>query len=487
MKNRSLVAMFALLLAVAMLGACAPAPVATPADTAAPAPAAPSVPAAEETPAAEKVTLKLGIWPEDTMTDEIKLHEGYVETFNATHTNVEVVPAYYKYATDTFVSLAESGSLPTIFESWYTEPQKLIKGGFVKDITDILAARGWLDAINPSIRALMSDANGRVYGIPRDGYALGLMCNVELFEEAGLVNADGTIQYPKTWAELATTSKTIKDKTGSAGLCLLAKDGAGGWHFSNIAWAFGADLCTVDANGKFVANLDTPEAIAAMEYVKSLRWEYNVLTADPTNEDWGTGFSELGTGAAAMYIGANDAVAQPTYTNGLAVDKLALVPMPAGPGGQFSLSGGTPYMFAANATDAEVNAALDYLEIMGKAPVASEDAIAGMKADAEYRVANGIPVIPRFPCWTKQELLDAENKIIDEYSNINKALFNDYFNITKTSGNLHMEEEGSTQDMYSELTKVLQAVVTDKKADVTALMKTADANYQTILDNGVNK
>jgi ABC-type glycerol-3-phosphate transport system substrate-binding protein len=434
-----------------------------------------------------KVKLKLGIWPEDTMTAEVELHQGYAKTFSETHPNVEVVPAYYKYATDTFVSLAESGNLPTIFESWYTEPQKLIKGGFVKDITDLLAARGWLDAINPSIRALMSDANGRVYGIPRDGYALGLMCNVELFEEAGLANADGTIQYPKTWEELAAASKTIKDKTGSAGLCLLAKDAAGGWHFSNIAWAFGADLCTVDENGKFKANLATPEAIAAMEYVKSLKWTYDVLTADPTNEDWGTGFSELGTGGAAMYIGANDAVMQPTYTNGLAVDKLALVPMPAGPGGQFSLSGGTPYMFAANATDEEVNAALDYLEVMGKAPVASDAAIKGMKADAEYRVANGIPVIPRFPCWTKQELLDAEDAIIKEYSNVNTALFDEYFAVTKKEGNLHMEEEGSTQDMYAELTKVLQAVVTDQNADVAALMKTASDNYQTILDNGFNK
>jgi len=487
MKKKNLILTVALLLTMCMAVACA-APAATP--TAAPAVTeAPTQAPAAATAApteAPKVTLKLGIWPEDTMTDEIKLHEGYVKTFSETHPNVEVVPAYYKYATDTFISMAEAKTLPTIFETWYTEPQKLISGGFVKDITDILQARGWLDAINPTIKTLLSDANGRVYGIPRDGYALGLMCNVSLFEQAGLKNADGTIQYPKTWDELATVAKTIKDKTGAAGLCLLAKDSAGGWHFSNIAWAFGANLCSQDASGKFVSNLATPEAIAAMQYVKDLRWKYDVLTADPTNEDWGTGFTELGTGAAAMYIAANDAVSQPTYTNKLPVDQLALVPMPAGPGGQFSLSGGTPYMFPANATDDEVNAALDYLEIMGKAPVASDNAIKGMQDDAQYRVDNGIPVIPRFPCWTKQELLDAENAIVKQYSNVNMALYNDYFDITKKAGNLRMEEVGSTQDMYGELTKVLQAVVTDKKADVTALMQTANSNYQQILDTKLN-
>ena len=430
----------------------------------------------------EKVTLKLGIWPEDTLTADIELHEGYVKTFNAAHPNVEVVPSYYKYATDTFVSLAESGNLPTIFETWYTEPQKLINGDFVADITDILEERGWLDDINPSIRELLSK-DGRIYGIPRDGYALGLMLNVELFEEAGLVDENGYPLYPKTWQELAETAKTIKDKTGQAGLCLLAKDNAGGWHFSNIAWAFGATLTLDNGDGTFTSNLNTPEAIAAMEYVKSLKWDYDVLTADPTNEDWGTGFVNLGTGTAAMYIAANDAVNQPTQVNGLPVDKLAMCALPAGPNGeQYSLSGGTPYMFAKSATRAEINAALDYLEVMGKAPVATEDAIAGMKSDAENKIANGVPVIPRFPCWINEEVLKAENDIIAEYGNVDTKLYEGYFEATKADGNLRMEEPGSAQDMYAELTKVMQAVITDKNADVAALMKTANDNYQTILD-----
>ena len=434
---------------------------------------------------AEKFQIKLGIWPEDTLTDDVKLHEGYVKTFNEKHPNVEVIPAYYKYATDTFVSLAESGNLPTIFDTWFTEPQKLINGGFVADITDELKARGWDTAMNPSIRDMLSK-DGRIYGLPRDGYALGLMLNVELFEEAGLVDANGYPQYPKTWAELAETAKTIKDKTGQAGFCLLAKDGAGGWHFSNIAWGFGATF-TLEKDGKYVANVNSPEAIAAMDYVKSLKWDYDVLTADPTNEDWGTGFGALGTGTAAMYMAANDAVNQPTQVNGLPVDKLSIVPIPAGPKGQYSLSGGTPYMFSKDATPEQINAALDYLEIMGKAPVATDVAIAGMKADDQNKVNNNVPVIPRFPCWVDQKVLDAEKAVTEEYSNVDMKLYNDYFNIIKTNGNLRAEEPGSAQDLYAELTKVLQAVITDKNADIPALMKTANDNYQEMLDQKVNK
>lgn len=436
-------------------------------------------------PADEQVTITLGIWPEDTLTEDIAVHEGYVATMAELHPNVTCVPAYYKYATDTFMPMAESGNAPTIFESWFTEPTKLINANAIADITDELEARGWLDAMNPSIKSLLSDSNGRVYGIPRDGYALGLMLNVELFEEAGLVDEDGYPLYPKTWEELAVTAQTIKEKTGAAGLCLLAKDNAGGWHFSNIAWAFGATLCIDNGDGTYTSNLDTPEAIAAMEYVKSLKWEYDVLTADPTSEDWGTGFTQLGTGNAAMYIAANDAVNQPTQVNGLPVDKLAMCGIPAGPGGQYSLSGGTPYFFAKDATPAEINAALDYLEIMGKAPVATDAAVEGMKADAENKVATGVPVIQRFPCWVNQDVLDAEAAIVEEYGNVDPKMFQPYFDATSGSG-LRLEEPGLTQDMYAELTKVLQAVLTDENADVAALMKTANENYQMILDSNLN-
>lgn len=433
----------------------------------------------------KEVNLKLGIYPEDTDTANIELHEEYIKKFEAMYSGSKVERANYKYATDTFVPLAESGNLPTIFETWYTEPQKLINGSYVADITDILQERGWLDEMNPSIKELLSK-DGKTFGIPRDGYALGLMLNVELFEEAGLVDADGYPIYPKTWDELAQTAKTIKDKTGAAGIVLLAKDNAGGWHFSNIAWCFGATL-TLEESGKFVANVDSPEAIKAMEYVKSLKWEYNVLTDDPTNEDWGSGFAQLGTGAAAMYIAANDAVNQPTQNNGLAVDKLAMCAIPAGPSGdQFSLSGGTPYMFSKNATKEEINAALDYLVVMGKSPEVTDESKAGMQADAENKVANGIPVIPNFPAWISQELLDVQAQIVKDYGNVDPKLYDSYFSAVKKDGNLRMEEKGSAQDLYAELTKVLQAVITDKNADVAALMKTADENYQKILDSTVN-
>ena len=139
-------------------------------------------------------------------------------------------------------------------------------------------------------------------------------------------------------------------------------------------------------------------------------------------------------------------------------------------------------MFSKDATEDEINAALDYLEVFGKAPVASDDAIAGWEADYSQKENVGCPVIPRFPCWTDQEIIDAEQKVIDEHSNVDMALFQDYFDMVKTSA-LRTEEPGETQDMYAEITKVMQEVLTNEDADTAALMKTANENYQAILDN----
>lgn len=435
--------------------------------------------------AKKKVVLKLGIWPEDTLTNDIQMFEKWKKEFEAKYPNVEVVPDHYTYSPDTFVPLAEAGKVPTIFETWFTEPQKLISQSFVKDITSEIQAKGWDKLMNPSIKDLLSK-DGKIYGIPRDGYALGLYLNLDLFKKAGLMNPDGTAKYPKTWDELAEVAKVIKDKTGKAGFCLLAKDNAGGWQFTQIAWDFGAQL-EVQRDGKWYANLNSPEVVAAMNFVKDLKWKYNVLTDDPTNEDWASGFEAIGTGRAAMYLGAQDAVNQPTQINGLPVDKLSIVPVPAGPGGQYSLMGGTPYMFSANATSDEVMAALNFLEITGKAPVVTEESKAGLKADAENRVKNGVPVIPSFPVWVDENYLKAQDDVIAQYRNVNMALYNDYYNWIKKPGVLHAEEPVLTQDLYAELTKVLQAVVTDKNADVKKLLDIANNNFQALLDSNAKK
>lgn len=431
--------------------------------------------------AAPKITISVGMWPDSTDTATVAMFQGFQKTFEAKYPNVTVKPDHYDYAVDTFVSMSEAGTVPNVFPTWYTEPQKLIKNDMVANITPEVKALGWDQDMSSMIKGLLSDSSGQIYGIPRDGYALGLMLNLDMFKKAGLLNADGTAQYPKTWDQLAQTAVKIKNATGKAGFCLLAKDGSGGWHFSNIAWDFGAKL-EVQNNGKWTANFGSTQAVAAMQYVKDLKWKYNVLTSDPTTIDWAGGFTQLGTGNAAMLIAANDAVSNPTTTNGLAAGSLSLVPIPAGPGGQYSLMGGTPYMFSKNSTPAQITACLNFIQVTGKAPVVTPDAVSGMEQQDAKNKQDGTPNIYPFEAWSNQAYDTAMRKAVDDNSNIKMDLYNDYFNFIKQPTALHIEEPVDTQDMYSELTKVLQAVVTDKNADVQKLMDQASTDFQTKLD-----
>ena len=151
------------------------------------------------------------------------------------------------------------------------------------------------------------------------------------------------------------------------------------------------------------------------------------------------------------------------------------------------LMGGTPFMFSRDATRDEIEAALDYIELMGLAPVLSDDSIQGMRESAEYNVARGVPNIEPFPIWGDPEVEAARMAIFEEFRNVDQALYADFFRVLRTPGMLRAEEPVSTQDLYAELTNVMQAVLTDRNADVAALLSAANDNFQTLLDQNENQ
>jgi len=437
-------------------------------------------------------TITLGNWPPDTAAaSELALFEGYRATMAKQYPNVTLVPDYYSYSLSNYVPMAKGGTAPSIFQPPFTDPQLLISQHLVGDVTDALEDCGALDKFSPSYVEMLADENGRIYGLPRDGYVLGMHINVELFREAGLVDADGLPIYPTNLQELAEYGKIIREKTGKAGLVFPASETYGGWLFTNIAWNFGCvgenALEYQDEDGNWVCNFTSDECVAAMTYLRSLRWDYDILNADATTTDWASAHSALGTGEAAMNFAADDSVDQPTANKGLPIEDFALIPFPSGPEGRYALAGGTCYMFSPDISDEQATALMAYLKILGKLPFLDDDIIAGMRADYSAKRDRGAPVLPAISAWNDEEYNAAKQAIIDEYCNVDMRLYNDFFDsISEGTITLKSEEPVFAQQMYRELTAVIQRVITREKADVLKALTEAQESFQEYLDDEIN-
>lgn len=437
-------------------------------------------------------TITLGNWPPDTAADAEKaLFENYRAIMGVQYPNVTLVPDYYSYTLSNYVPMAKAGTAPSIFQPPFTDPQLLINQHLVGDVTDALEAFGVLEKFSPAYQAMLGDENGRIYGLPRDGYVLGLHINVALFREAGLVDENGLPLYPKTLQEMAEYGQIIHEKTGKAGLVFPASETYGGWLFTNIAWNFGcvgdAALIRQDDDGVWVCNFTSPECVAAMEYIRDLQWKYGILNADTTTTDWASSHSLLGTGEAAMNLAADDSVDQPTANKGLPVEDFAIVPFPAGPKGSYALAGGTCYMFSPSITKDQGIALMAYLKVIGKLPFLDDQIIAGMRADYAAKRDRGAPVIPAISAWNDEGYNNMKQSIIDEYCNVDMRLYTPFFSsLSDGSITLKSEEPVFAQQLYRELTGVIQRVITREGADIPKALGKAEASFQEYLDDELN-
>lgn len=447
-----------------------------------------------------KIQITIGMWPEPYLQEDVAMFEEWKRLFEQDYPQYEIVGVPYSYSLDTFFPMAQSGQTPTVFQTWFTEPQKLIANGFVRPITDQLKSLGWYDKMDPQMREALS-YDGEVYGVPRDGYGLGLLINLQILEDVGLVddwdgdgildihNPDGSPRYPTTFDELAEMahliSTTMRDdfEKDVAGLIILSANNNGGWQFSNIAWNFGAQLQVQNDEGQWVANLNAPEAVAALEWIKLMRWELEALPASTslTYADW---YNYIGTGRAAMSFVGSDAISLPITNFGMDRNHLAFVPMPAGPGGErYSLFGGTPFMFSSRATDEQVMGALRFLEYMGRSPEVTEISLSSRRVGMNVAMQKGMPILPEIHPWVNEEFIEIKEALETQYINVHLPNFQDFYDTIDTMR--RPEEPHFAQEMYELLDAAIQQVLANPNANPSALLTSANNAFQTQYLNNV--
>jgi ABC-type glycerol-3-phosphate transport system substrate-binding protein len=431
----------------------------------------------------DKIKVSIGFWPDSSNSEDYQMYTSWAKRFTDKYPQYEVSPDIFTYSPEAFQAKANSHSLPTVYQTWFTEPQGIVEGGYAKDITSIVQSLGWYDKMDPELRQYLT-FNNKLYGIPRDGYGLGILINLNVFEDAGLasdIDGDGVIDivnpnnknikyYPQTLDELYSYSRTIKASTGKDGLAILNVNKEGGWQFANYAWNFGAQLQTVDANGKAHSNLNDPLVVEAMQYLKSFYFdaEYDnlVTLGNVPYSDYAT---IMGSGAIGMAIVGNDNISAAINSGGMNMNDLAFVPMPAGPrGDRYSLFGGTPYMFSSDATDEEVEGAIRFLEFCGRSPEVSDDSYQAMLDGMLVASKKGMLILPEIKPWINSDYVTITNELNDQYVNVkNFSNFEDFYALLPTMR--HPEYKFKTQRMYELLDQVVVSLQQYSSDIVTAL------------------
>lgn len=424
-----------------------------------------------------KTSLSIGNWPgEEANKAEYDRMMGVKENFEAANTDIEIVPDEWGYDVQTFLPKAEGGTLPNLYTTHFTEAKKIIDLGYSADVTDAMKKYGYYDKLSDFVMKSTSK-DGKIYLIPESVYTLGLMLNLDLFEQAGLMEEDGTPIAPKTFDELIETARTITEKTGKAGFIFPTTENAGGWNFTVLAWNFGVSFME-ERDGKWVATFNSPECAEALQYIKDLKWKYHVLPESTLVNNNET-VKQLGTGQAAMMFAHPGQAKIPILSYGLSKDSLGFAQMPAGKDKHVTLIGGAYRALANNASAEQIDGAFRWLEYVGVTPNLTEESKKNIRSAFETQMNNGQVIgIKDLSIWSDNSEVQAyKNEVIDELCNINinhVKLYND------KSGDMdyQLEEPMCAQDLYSILDKCIQDVLTNENADCAALLEKANSDFQ---------
>lgn len=418
----------------------------------------------------ENVTISIMGKPAATNTAAVALFERQVEAFEKANPHITIEASDVPWDAKTFATRLAGGSAPTLLRVPLTEPPALIERGQVADIADVAKELDSFDDLNPRVMQFL-EQDGAVYGIPEKSYAFGLVYNRHLFEEAGL-DPDAP---PTTWDEVREYAKQISDETGKTGFGEITTNNSGGWHLTGYTYTFGGEIIEQGPDGTWSAALDDDPAREVMELWQQMRWEDDSLGDNVLGKQEDL-VAEFTAGNVGMWVSAPPDVYPNYIAAGGDPDAFGAGPMPQG-GADATLAGATVLMVSADATQAEKEAAVKWIEFRALRPnydleVAAETA----EASAADGLPVGVPVLPIF----SDEAYAAYREAIAEYINVPVDNFAPYVE-SLSELDYVPEPPVASQEIYAALDPIVQAVLTDPNADIDALLAEASARVNTIL------
>jgi ABC-type glycerol-3-phosphate transport system substrate-binding protein len=305
---------------------------------------------------------------------------------------------------------------------------------------------------------------------------MSLTYNCSLFTQAGL---DPT-KPPTTWDEVRTAAKTIADKTGVAGYAEMATSNTGGWQLTTSTYANGGRMQTVGDDGKVTATVNNDATKAALQRLKEMRWTDGSM-GSTFDYDWGSINQAFASGQIGMFTGGSDLYTAMVQNNGIKPEDYCVTTIPLENSADAGvLGGGTLAAVNVVTREEERDAAVNWIDFYYMQKLLTQE---GAVADAAALKANNQPVgVPALPIFDKATY-DASQEWIKDYINVPTEQMTP-FTSKIFDQQIVTEPVAHTQELYAALDPVVQAVLTDKNADIDALLESANKQIQTILDAG---
>jgi ABC-type glycerol-3-phosphate transport system substrate-binding protein len=396
-----------------------------------------------------------------------------VKQFEDANPNIDLVPKEYEWKATTFAAQLAGGTLPQVFTIPFTDGKTLIQRKQLADLTSQVKALPYSANFNPKVLDAAQDSSGNIYGIPYAAYGVGLQYNRTLFKQAGL-DPD---KPPTSWDEIRADAKLIAEKTGKAGYSEMTQNGTGGWMLTTLTYALGGRM-EQSSGDKVTASLNNPQTKAALQKLHDMRWVDNSMGSNFLL-DWGGINQAFAAGKIGMYMGGSDVYTSLVQQNKINPADYGLAALPLDSSSDAGiLGGGTLAVVSAKASQAQKDAAVKWIDFYYMRKLTEQDAATlDAKTLADGKQPVGTPALPIFDKAT----LDKSNAWIASYINVPLAQMKS-FTDGVFSQNLIAEPAKNTQELYGVLDPVVQAVLTNKNADIDKLLDKANSDVQTILD-----
>lgn len=412
--------------------------------------------------AGTKVSITVGCMPAKSQEAQRKEWNEDVAAFQKLHPNITIVgkDAFPCIDPQTFQAKLAGGQMEDVFYVYFTDVQNIVANGQAADITPYLGQVKQYKNLDPTVAKVFKDG-GKVYGLPRQNYTMGLFYNRTLFTKAGL-NPDAP---PKTWAEVRDAAKKISAiGDGVVGYAELSAKNQGGWHFTTALYSQGGEMVTADGRK---SAFNSPQGKAVLQNLKDMRWTDDSMGSKQLLVDADVQ-RMMAAGKLGMYLGAPDnATALVDQFDGDYED-YGMAPIPGGTG---TLLGGDGYMFNPKASPEKIKAGLMWLEYYALTPG---------QGQLNYKRAarDGRPVgLPQPKLFGQNAAGRKDRELRAASANLPVRNFKPYEDAYATvPGKL---EPPQAQKLYAILDSVVSAVLTRQDANIDDLLadaqKKADA------------